>query len=457
MISIRPTLWALACAVMLALTPAYLGCGAEDAAEAEAGDESAEENSEEGAAEDDTEASDADGEAGDEEGDSEDQPQRRERAINVTAATATRGNLVIPVVAEGTIRARRTSELNFEVTGRIERLHVHEGDRVRRGQPLATLDDREYNVALEEAQARYLDALGKLAVEEENVGSDQSAVRELEAEKRELARMEAEGTITREERRQRELQLGVDAVKDGAYRRELLEVRSGLAAARADEQRAKLNLERTVVHAPFDGVVTELTLAPGELIQVSDVLCTLVDDVELEAEVGLLESDLRLIEQGRGALLEIPALGENIPAKVDVISPRVDTDSRTCQVLLRIRSEDHRVKPGMFVRASIAGAILQDRLLVPREAILTRDGRPLVFRVDGERAKWQYVQLGERNDHLVEITGALQGGSLEAGDQVVVDNHLTLTHEAKIKVRKTVEPEDPWLLIAGAALASETP
>ena len=103
------------------------------------------------------------------------------------------------------------------------------------------------------------------------------------------------------------------------------------------------------------------------------------------------------------------------------------------------------MRPGMFARALIAGERFEDRLLVPREAILTRDDRPLVFKVDGDRAKWLYVTLGENNDHLVEITSVLQGGTLEPGDRVIVSDHLTLAHDAKIKVRRTLPLNDPWL------------
>jgi hypothetical protein len=98
----------------------------------------------------------------------------------------------------------------------------------------------------------------------------------------------------------------------------------------------------------------------------------------------------------------------------------------------------------MFVRASIAGEIHPDLLLVPREAILTRDGRPLLFKVEEDRAKWLYVRIGLANDFLVEIERVLQGGTLEPGDQVVVSEHLTLAHEALVKVRRTVDSPDPW-------------
>jgi multidrug efflux pump subunit AcrA (membrane-fusion protein) len=114
-------------------------------------------------------------------------------------------------------------------------------------------------------------------------------------------------------------------------------------------------------------------------------------------------------------------------------------------VLLRVKNDDGRLRPGMFARALISGERFSDRLLVPREAILMRDDRPLLFKVEGDRAKWLYVVTGESNDHLVEITSVLQGGTLDPDDRVIVSDHLTLAHDAKIKVRKTIPLSDPWL------------
>lgn len=374
----------------------------------------------------------------------EETPARRERPVKVDIATARRGPLVVPVIAEGTLQARREAEIKFELAGRVDRIQVAEGQRVRRGQVLARLDDREYQLALEEARNRYLEALGKIAVEEDALDADGSGQASVEEQLAELERLERAGTITREERRDRELEIGVEAVKQGSYRRELLEVRSGLAAARADEARAELNLDRTVLRAPFDGVVSGLELDPGERVQVGQMLCTVVDDRDLRAEVGVLESDLRALRQGAAALLIVPALAETLQVVADVVQPTVDTNTRTLQVLLRVRSEDGRLKPGMFVKAAIAGEVLQDRLLVPVEAILERDDRPLLFKVDEGRARWVYVALGPRNDRWVEIERVLQGGPLEAGTEVVVGNHLTLTHDAKVEERDRITPADPW-------------
>lgn len=427
------------CVALVVALP-LVGCGPEETG---AEDTATEETDAESAEGDDAVS------AADESDDDEAKAPRRERSTSVSTALATRRDLVLPVKAEGRIRARHTSEIRFERAGRIVQVYVREGQRVRKGQLLVRLDERELRLSLEEATSRYLQGLGKLAVEEDRQREAKDAERTLEQRRDELERRERAGEISREERLDLELELGMEAVRDGAYRRELLEVRSGVAAARADAARLRIDLERTEVRAPFAGVISGFELDPGENVQVGQTVCRLVDDVNVEAAVGVLESDLSVVEVGKPALLEVPALGQSIPLRVDVIDPEVATDSRTCRVLLRLQSDEQRVKPGMFVRAWIAGEVLPDRLLVPREAIVSRDGRPVLFRVEGERAKWVYVQLGRQNDRLVEITRVDQGGPLEPGTPVIVSNHLTMTHDAKVRVEETIDVPDLW----GASVA----
>ena len=370
--------------------------------------------------------------------------RKRERPITVNAARVARGELVIPVIAEGAIRARKETEIKAEVGGRIESIHVEEGQRVEKGRQIARIDDRDYQIALEEANSRYLEALGKLAADGLDRGANPGAAVDLKAKLEELDRLREKGAITAEERRRKGLEIEVEAVKQGAYRDELVEVRSGLAAARADVGQAKLNLERTRITAPFSGVVKNLHLAAGERVTNEQKVCDLIDNVNIEADVAVLESDLAGLEVGRAALLEVPALKETLLVRVDVISPDIDSDSRTCRVLMRFQNEDGRIRPGMYVRAAIAGEIHPDRLLVPREAILTRDGRPLLFKVEGDRSEWVYVTLGLANERFVEIERVIQGGPLDPGDLVVVSDHLTLTHQALVKVKDVIEPTTLW-------------
>jgi RND family efflux transporter MFP subunit len=369
--------------------------------------------------------------------------ERKERAVPVEASVATRGDLVVPVVAEGTVRSLHSTDIKAEISGRITEIGAREGQSVRKGALIVRLDSREYEVAADEARSRYLQALSALAVEEDSVDVVERSS-ELEQKIRELEKLEEKGAITREERLAREISLDVEALRGGAFRTDMVAARSGVTAARAALERAYINLERTEIRAPFTGVVSGLRLSTGEQIIAGQSICSLVNSVDLEAVVGVLEADIGHLEIGRRGLLVLPALDDTLESKIGVISPQFDRSTRTCDVILPIDNTDGRVRPGMFVRAIIAGETLHDCLLVPREAILTRDGRPLLFKVDNDRASWLYVELGRQNDHAVEIKQVLQGGSLAEGDLVVVANHLTLSHDAKIDVKKTVPLRDPW-------------
>lgn len=391
------------------------------------------------ASSDDSEASN-DGEEG---GDDNETKKSREKATTVDAARVFRGELVVPVIAEGTIRTRHSADVRAEIGGRIVKIYVKEGDFVRQGTTLAELDSREYQIQVEEAHARYLAAVGQMTVEEEILKQVDDTT-EFQSKLAELADLEKRGKITREEKRVLEVDLTVQALRDGHFRRELIESRSGLNQARADEDRARLNLSRTVISAPFSGTVSNLVLSSGHLLGVGETICSLVDNINVEAEVGVLESELGGLENGRPVLLFIPALEETLRAQVDVISPSIDRDSRTCQVLMRMTNKDGNLRPGMFVRAAIAGKIYQDRLLIPNEAILSRDGRPLVFRIEDDRAKWVYLKIGLHNDQFSEVASVTQGGPLDPGALIVVSDHLTLSHDALVKVRRVVNNRIAW-------------
>jgi HlyD family secretion protein len=391
---------------------------------------------------------DAETDSGEKTGDAdkkeEEEPKkRRERTTSVRAAHVVESDLVVPIIAEGTVRARHSAEIRSELEGRLIRIYVQDGAAVRKGQIIAGIDAREYELAADEARSRYLETLSLLAVEQDSL-STMEIPSELKEKFKELDRLERTGKITSEERLVREIKLEVEALKDGIYRVEIAASRSGVSAARTTLERARLDLQRTKIRAPFAGVVTGLVLSEGEQITKGQSICTLVNNIDIEAEVGVLEADMGNLEAGRPALLVVPAMSETLRVQVDVISPQFDRTTRTCQVLLRFQIEDGRIRPGMFVRAIIAGETFTNRLLVPKEAILTRDGRPLLFKIEDDRSKWLYLRLGERNDYLVEVERVLQGGTLAQDDLVIVSDHLTLAHDAKVKVKKVVGISDPW-------------
>jgi len=402
-----------------------------------------------GAAADSTAAAGADSSAA-AAGEAAEEEPAKEKSIKVNVGEVRRGDLVLPVYADGAIRTPRSAAVKTKVGGQLLEVRVRDGDRVRRGQVLARIDPREYELALEESRYRHLAALSQMAAEGDTFTTNATAVAAFAAERDRLAAAHDRGEMARDDYRTQLLDLEKRALQDGAFREAVFQQRTGLAEARLAEERARLNLEYTEIRAPFDGVVQGLAMVVGEILAAGAQVCAVTNNDRLEAAVNVLEADLRDLAVGRPVLLAVAATGDTLRAKVDVISPTLDQASRTCEILIRFANPDGRLRPGMFVRAQIAGVVYRDRLLVPKDAVLVRDNRPLVFKREDDRARWLYVDTGLQNDQWVEILAVHSGGSLDAGQEVVVSDHLTLAHEAKISVRRRVPPDDRWDFAAGA-------
>ncbi len=377
---------------------------------------------------------------------------RKEKAIKVDQAPVHRGDLVQSVFADGVVRTPRAVEIKAKVAGEYLQVLVRDGDVVRKNQVLARIDPREYALALEEARFRHMQALSQIAAEGDDISGNPEVEKAFADDKAALDKMLSRGEVTRAEYQDRLLSMELDAINAGAFRQDVFAQRTGLAEARVAEERASLNLEYTAIRAPSAGVVCDLQIVAGEQAAAGQIVCSIYDNSRLEAVVNVLEADLVDLRQGRPVLLAVPAVEETLQAKVDVVSPRLDEASRTCEVLVRFDNPEQRFRPGMFVRAEIAARVHHDKLMVPRNAVLSRDNRTLVFKVIPEnRAQWLYVDTGLENGDWIEILKVHSGGSLAPGDQVVVSNHLTLAHEAKLKIGDTMPPADRWSGMFAAA------
>jgi len=422
-----PTAITMAMFLALLLTVTLGGCGGE-----------ADEDS---AAADSTAAADTSG--------NDEKPKKKEKAIKVNLGEIRQGDLVLPVYADGAVRTPLTVQIRTKVGGEMNEVLVRDGDQVRKGQLLGRIDPREYAISLEESRFRHYQALSQMAAEADTFTVNHDAQRAFEEGKQALDRLRRQKTISNQEYQSRLLELEMGALQQGAFRQEVFQQRTGLAEARMAEQRAQLNLEYTEIRAPFSGTVRSLNMVIGENIAVGTAVCEVFNNEHLEAVVNVLEADLGNLVEGRPVLLAVPATRDTLQAQVDVISPSIDQATRTCEVIIRFDNPAGRYRPGMFVRAEIAGWIHTDKLLAPKAALLTRDNRPLVFKANGDRAQWLYVDVGLENDAWFEILKVHSGGSLAPGDEVVVSDHLTLAHEALIKVRKRVPPASRWDFAVG--------
>jgi len=322
--------------------------------------------------------------------------------IPVAGAAAVRDTLIISVSAAAQAAAIKQSRLLAQVQGRITRILVKENDRVNGGRVLIEIDPTEYELNLADAEARLAQA--QASYQEFTLFDDQITDPEVRAERDRVAR-----------------------------------ARSGLDQAQVAVDRARLELTRTSIVAPFPGRAASIRVVEGEFARTGDELLTVVDLDPIKVEVQVLEGEVGYLVPGRKASVSFSAFpGESFIGTIETVNPVVEQQTRTARVTVLVPNPAGRVLPGMYARVSLEAQTFADRLLVPRSAILERDRRTMLFVFEGEGseglAKWRYVTTGLMNDSLVELVPNPDTDMVEPGEVVLVDGHYTLTHDAPIRL-----------------------
>ncbi len=293
----------------------------------------------------------------------------------VDVATA-RADTVIEVIrATGEVEAVQSIELRPEVSGRLDAIYVSEGREVGRGTPLFKVDDAE------------------LAAQ--------------------VARLEAEKDLAEQAlQRTREL-----IERNASSEADLEQAEANARSARAQLQLQQTRLERTVVRAPFAGVVGERFVSVGDYVTPQSALTTLqtVDPQRIGFQVP--ERYARQLAVGQDVDFEVAAVpGRVFTGTVDFVDPRVQLPGRTILVKARVPNPERLLRPGMFVEARLVTDIRPEAVVVPEDAILPLAGADYVWVVTPEgTASRRQVRIGVRNPGTVEIRSGV-----EAGAQVVV-------------------------------------
>lgn len=319
--------------------------------------------------------------------------------LPVVGQTVRQGDLVLSVVTTGQVRSDGVVTLKSETTGQIIKVTVRPGERVTRGQTLIDVDPRELDLAILQAQAALEDA--KLKLLDNIVGDSIVSGKPVTGERLRSA-----------------------------------EIRAGLDRAKADLEKAKLQRERATITAPFDGVVDDIRVSVGERLSTGQEIGKIVDLRNLRIEAAVLEHDLPFIKIGGDAIITAAAVPDQpIRGRVAAILPLVDSTTRAGRAVIRATGNGV-LRPGMYADVRLEATRLPNRIVVPAAAVIERDGRPLVFVVKGGRAQWVYIFPGRTNGFETEVLADSASGQIPvvAGDTVLVEGHLTLTHDAPVKL-----------------------
>ncbi|QDI04996.1 efflux RND transporter periplasmic adaptor subunit [Xanthomonas cerealis pv. cerealis] len=362
----------------------------------------------------------------------------RGKAIEVTTAPVVAiaaGNSSASVLdASGYVVARRMATVSAKITGKVREVSIEEGMRVEQNQVMATLDPIDAS-AQRQLSASQLDAARS------QVTNMQAQLRQAEADAQRLQTLVAQQLVSRS-------QYDQALSQRDALRAQLQSAQRNVVVAGDQLSISDLNVDNTIVRAPFAGVVTAKAAQPGEIVSPLSAgggftrtgIGTVVDMDSLEIEVEVGEAFIGRVKPGMPVEATLNAYPEwKIPAEVIAIIPSADRGKATVKVRVALKQKDPRIVPEMGVRVSFLEAPqAQDNpqgVRAPGAAIVKRSGQDVAFALKEDNTVEQRtlktgIALGDDRQVL---------SGLAAGDTVVLDPPETLRDGVEVKMAETTE------------------
>ena len=363
-------------------------------------------------------------------------PRFEVEAATAAAPASAAGPTAI-LQATGYVTARRQATVSAQITGALKEVLIEEGERVTAGQVLARLDDTAQRAALAQSVAQV--EVSKAVLVQEQA--------QLEQARRDLKRNQ--DLIDRHLVSQQALETADTQVRtqEALVASQVRQVELSVAARRG----AQVQLDYTIVRAPFSGVVTAKSAQAGEIVSPISAgggftrtgVGTIVDMDSLEIEVDVNEAYINRVQPKQPAEAVLDAYPDwTIPAHVIAIIPTADRSKATVKVRIAIEQKDPRILPDMGVRVSFLEEAAKSAdtgsqspagprgLLVPSGAIVERDGRSMVFTIEGDHAHATPVTPGQTYGDLRQVEG------LPSGARVVKAPPAEMTDGARIVINK---------------------
>lgn len=296
------------------------------------------------------------------------------------------------IISQGKMKAKAYSDVTFDLSERIEEVLVQTGQRVKKGQVLARLRDFEWQNQLQKVHHQL-----------------------------EQAAIELESKL---------ISLGYslqDSINIPPAILKTAQLESNLNGLELERELLRFKLENTKVKAPLSGIVGEVEAQAGNPTSAYKKLCTIIDDQQLQAVFPVLQQELPLVQKGQKVIVRpLHQKTKTYEASISAFLPQVD-EYGMVKIFAALRQTAPYLLDGMHVTILIKDQ-LNDQLVVPKTAIVDRQGKQIVFVYKKGQAHWTYVQIGLENSDTYTI---LDG--LSVGDEVIVDNNFHLSHLEEVE------------------------
>ena len=359
------------------------------------------------------------------------------------------------ISAEAVVYPLEQATVAPKISSTIKKFYVQRSARVKKGQLLAELENKDLSAAaestkgdFEQADANYvttvdaslpqqiqkaqLDAVAaksnfeaqQKVYESRKELFQQGAIPRKDLDSAEVAFLQA-----RSQNEQAQKQLA-DLQRVGKEQT-LKSVQGSRASAEGRMRGAEALLSYSRITSPIDGVVTDRPLFEGDLATANQPLLTVMNTSRLIAKAHIAQSEAAVLKVGNPAELKIPALEGPVKGRVSLVSPALDPGSTTIEVWVEASKPDPALKPGMTVQLSMTAKTVKDALVVPTPAIYKNpEGTDYVLLVGSDgHARLKTVQVGVRNAEFTQIVSGVA-----AGDPVISSGGYGLPDNTQVKI-----------------------
>jgi HlyD family secretion protein len=374
---------------------------------------------------------------------------QREKAIKVTVEKVEKHDLASTVSASGEIKPKKNVNISAQVPGRIIKIGVEEGQRVKAGDFLMKLDSTQYEANADRDRALIHLYRTELIKAKARLRKDESFYKRQK-------KLYEEQLLSKEQLEEAKTLYEISIAQQQS-------IRYQIDQAQASLQSSMDNLRKTAYNSPIDGIITSLRVEEGEIAMIGTmnnpgtVLMTIADLSVMEVEVEVDETDVIGIKIGHHAEVRIDALpDQTVDGKVTEIGSSAlqkltsSQESKDFKVIITLESPPENLKPGLSASADITTAEKKDVLAVPISALVLREKEEEekkkneeqeegVYVVENIRVKFYPVEKGIMGEMMIEIISGL-----EEGKEIVVGPYSALRQlkdEILIKVEEKKEEE----------------
>ena len=326
------------------------------------------------------------------------------RSIAVVTAHPVRRTIVPQLHFSGSLDPEWQAQVAAKVDGRLEKVYVHEGDHVEKGQVLAILEQMDTDANLLSAKGSYLDA--------------QTSLRKAETDLARYEKLYATGAVSQQ------------VVDDYRFARD--NAAAKLEAARGSLQGMESKAAGTVVTAPADGIVAKRFYQEGYYAKAGTPLFAIADISMLKTTIHIPEGQVTGVKVGNEADIALPAYpSKKLVGKITRIAPVADLPAHTFAAEVSVDNSEGLLA-GVYANVSLIGEPREQVLTIPMHAIVMRDDQQTVFVADAQGVVQRRVlALGYSDDKVAEVLSGL-----DEKDTIVVEGHNKLREGSRINMEK---------------------